>query len=184
MTVTGIVLAAGAGTRLGRPKADLILGGERLLDRAVRLLRAGGCDHLVAVVRRGTTVEGVHVVENPEPERGMGSSLQLGLRAAVGGRAVVTLVDLPGLEPDSVRRVLAAEAAVAVATYHGRRGHPVAFRADVWDEIARNAQGDQGARAFLRQRPDLVVDVACDGDPADLDTAADLERWSARRGLR
>ncbi len=174
---TGIVLAAGSGSRLGRPKAELVVDGARLVDRAVAVLRDGGCDEVVAVVRPGTTVRGARVVENTAPERGMGSSLRLGLAAATGTRAVVLLVDLPGVGSDAVRALLRVDAAVAVATYGGRRGHPVLFRADTWDGVAALADGDTGAREFLRAHPELVVDVPCEGDPTDLDTPADLTRW-------
>jgi CTP:molybdopterin cytidylyltransferase MocA len=176
---TGIVLAAGSGSRFGRPKADLVVDGQRLLDRAVAVLRAGGCDEVVAVVRPGTAVAGATVVENPDPARGMGSSLRLGLAAARGERAVVLLVDTPGVGAAAVRRLLAADAPVAIATYGGRRGHPVAFAASTWDEVGRLAAGDQGARAFLRARPDLVTEVPCEGEPADIDTPADLAAWEA-----
>jgi len=180
VTACGIVLAAGAGTRFGRPKAEIVLGGERLVDRAVRVLRDGGCAAVVAVVRDGVEVPGVVVVVNPDPDRGMGSSLRLGLAAASGTRAVIALVDTPGIGADAVRRVLAAEAPVVVATYNGRRSHPVVIDRPLWTEVATLADGDHGARPFMRAHPDLVVEVACEGDPADVDTPADLAAWQER----
>jgi CTP:molybdopterin cytidylyltransferase MocA len=177
--VSGIVLAAGAGTRLGRPKAELIMAGERLLDRAVRVLREGGCSEVVAVVRPGVELSGAIVVVNPEPDRGMGSSLRLGLGAASGERAAVVLVDTPGLTADAVRRVVGVAAPVAVATYAGRRGHPVVIERRLWTEVAALAEGDEGARPFLRAHPGLVTEVACSGDPSDIDTPQDLAAWLA-----
>ncbi len=173
----GIVLAAGSGSRMGAPKAELDLGGERLLDRAIATLRAGGCADVVAVVRAGTTASSARVIENADPDRGMGSSLQLGLAAARGDVAVVLLVDLPGVRADAVRAVLAVQAPAAIATYGGRRGHPVAFAREIWSDVAAAATGDRGAGPFLRAHPELVTEVACTGDPADLDTPADLARW-------
>jgi molybdenum cofactor cytidylyltransferase/nicotine blue oxidoreductase len=157
---------------MGQPKADLIVDGERLIDRAVQVLRAGGCDEVVAVVRDGVVCPDARVVVNPEPERGMGSSLRLALAAATGLRAVILLVDTPG-----VRAVLAADSPVVVATYRGRRGHPVAVDRSWWDEVAERAEGDRGARPFLAAHPELVQEVECPGDPSDLDTAADLAMW-------
>ena len=180
MTACGIVLAAGAGTRFGRPKAEIVLSGERLVDRAVRVLREGGCAEVVAVVRQGMAVPGAVVVVNPDPERGMGSSLRLGLAAASGTRAAIMLVDTPGIGADAIRRVLAVDAPVAVATYGGRGSHPVVLDRPLWTEVAGLADGDQGARPFMRAHPDLVVEVACDGDPADVDTPADLAAWQQR----
>jgi CTP:molybdopterin cytidylyltransferase MocA len=175
--VSGLVLAAGAGRRMGQPKADLIVDGERLIDRAVQVLRAGGCDEVVTVVRDGVVCPDARVVVNPEPERGMGSSLRLALAAATGLRAVILLVDTPGIGAPAVRAVLAADSPVVVATYRGRRGHPVAVDRSWWDEVAERAEGDRGARPFLAAHPELVREVECPGDPSDLDTASDLAMW-------
>lgn len=175
--VSGLVLAAGAGRRMGQPKADLIVDGERLIDRAVQVLRAGGCDEVVTVVRDGGVWPDARVVVNPEPERGMGSSLRLALAAATGLRAVILLVDTPGIGAPAVRAVLAADSPVVVATYRGRRGHPVAVDRSWWDEVAERAEGDRGARPFLAAHPELVQEVECLGDPSDLDTASDMAMW-------
>ena len=180
MTVSGIVLAAGAGRRLGEPKASLVVAGERLVDRAVRVLTDGGCAEVVVVVRADTRVDGAVVVVNSDPDRGMGSSLRLGLAAASGDRAAIVLVDTPGITADAVHRTLEVAAPVAVATYGGRRGHPVVIDRPLWTDVARLATGDQGARPFLLAYPDLVTEVACDGDPGDIDTGADLARWQLR----
>ena len=176
--VSGIVLAAGAGTRLGRPKADLVIAGERLIDRAVREMREGGCAEVVAVVRAGTDAGAAVGVVNPDPDRGMGSSLRLGLAAASGDRAVLVLVDTPGIGAAEVRRVLAVDAPFVIARYGARRSHPVVIDRPLWAEVAALAEGDEGARPFMRAHPDLVTEVMCDGDPSDIDTPDDLARWS------
>ncbi len=185
MAVAGLVLAAGSGSRLGTPKALVELGGERLVDRAVRVLRDGGCDPLVVVSGAAPfTVEGATVVPNPDWATGMGSSLRVGLGALAATDAaavVVSLVDQPDIGADVVRRVIdafAAGASVATATYEGKRRNPVLFARPTWDEVARLAEGDAGARPFLAAHPDLITPVACDdlGSPADIDTPADLAR--------
>ena len=175
--VSGLILAAGAGHRMGQPKAELIVDGERLVDRAVRVLRAGGCDEVVAVVRDGGVNPDARVVVNPEPERGLGSSLRLALAAATGSRAVILLVDTPGIGSQAVRAVLAADAPVVVATYQGRRSHPVVVDRAWWAEVAERAEGDRGAWPFLAAHPELVREVECPGDPSDLDTLGDLATW-------
>jgi CTP:molybdopterin cytidylyltransferase MocA len=179
--VSGLLLAAGAGTRLGRPKAQVTIGGVRLLDRALDILREAGCTDLVAVMRAAEDLAGVTCVVNPDPERGMGSSLQLGLAQCSGDVVVVLLVDTPGIGADAVRGVLdcvIGGAPVAIADFGGHRAPPVAFARPLWDEVARLAVGDQGARGFLAAHPDLVTAVACAGDPRDIDTPADLSRWT------
>jgi CTP:molybdopterin cytidylyltransferase MocA len=183
--ISGLLLAAGSGHRLGSPKAELVLGGQRLLDRAIAVLRAAGCTQIVAVVRESQRLDGVTAVVNPDPDRGMGSSLRLGLAACTGQVAVVLLVDTPGIGADAVRRVLdevGSGARVAIASFGGRSVPPVAFARAVWDEVALLAIGDQGARGFLRAHPDQVVAVDCPGDPSDIDTPADLDRWRQQAG--
>lgn len=184
--VAGLVLAAGSGSRYGSPKALVEYEGSRLVDRAGRLLSSGGCDPVVVVSGAvSLTVPGAIVVHNPAWESGMGSSLRAGLRAltaSAAGAVVVALVDQPWVGVDAVRRLATAWSSsgggvsVAVATYDGKRGNPVLLSRAVWPEVAELAVGDVGARPFLQAHPDLVTPVDCTGtgDPADVDTPADL----------
>ncbi|MFU8854410.1 nucleotidyltransferase family protein [Micromonospora sp. SL1-18] len=183
MTVAGLVLAAGAGRRLGLPKALIEWDGEPLVRRAARLLRSGGCDPVHVVVGAGATrlppLPGAVPVTNPRWPDGLGSSLLRGLDSLpdLADAVVVVLVDQPWLTPAAVRRVRAAHTAgatVAVATYAGRPGHPILLSRATWPRLAPYATGDRGARDFLRARADLVTRVPCDGSPADVDTPADL----------
>jgi CTP:molybdopterin cytidylyltransferase MocA len=183
--VAGAVLAAGAGTRMGRPKAELIVAGRRLLDRAATALRDGGCDPVIAVVRDGTTVsDRVRAVINPDPARGMRSSLSLAVDAAAlaGADALaVLLVDVPGVAADAVRAVVAGwqPGRIAIASYQGTRGHPTVMAPDLWREALGAAGPDEGARALLKARPELVDEIEVAGDPTDLDTPEDMRRWTA-----
>ncbi|MFG2804675.1 nucleotidyltransferase family protein [Streptomyces sp. DT199] len=188
--VAGLLLAAGGGRRLGgRPKALLPHRGRPLVEHAVRMLRDGGCAtvHVVLGARAGdvraqASLPGCVLVDNPDWEQGMGSSLRAGLDslAGTGARAaLVSLVDQPGIGPEAVARVLAAykgEESLASAAYDGVRGHPVLFGAAHWAGIAATATGDRGARAYLKEHRTALALVEC-GDvarPFDIDTAADL----------
>jgi molybdenum cofactor cytidylyltransferase/nicotine blue oxidoreductase len=180
--VAAAVLAAGAGTRFGRPKAEVLLAGERLVDRAVRVARAAGCEPVVAVVRAGTAVPGAVTVVNPDPARGQRSSLELAVAAAGGVDALaVLLVDTPGIGADAIAAVCREwrPGRIAVGRYGDRRGHPIVMAPALWVEALTLAGPDEGARALLSARPDLVDEVDVPGDPADLDTPDDLARWSA-----
>jgi CTP:molybdopterin cytidylyltransferase MocA len=182
--VAGLVLAAGSGSRLGSPKALVEIDGERLVDRAVRTLRAGGLEPIVVVLGAALVeVAGAAVVTNPDWASGMGSSLRVGLAAlpAEADAVVVALVDQPGVGPEVIGRLLAAHAAgstVAVATYDGRRRNPVLLARGTWAEVSALAEGDSGARGYLAAHAAEVTAVPCEdiASAADIDTPADLAR--------
>jgi len=199
-TVAGVLLAAGEGSRFGRPKALVELHGQTLAERGVHLLRTGGA-YPVLIVTGAARVEidGTHSVYNPAWRTGMGSSLRAALEAlartgsdtgidaaAEVGAVVVALADQPLVGAEAVARLIAAYrdgASVAVAAYAGQPRNPVLLAREHWAGVAATATGDQGARTFLRARPDLVTLVECGdtGRPDDIDTPADLARITALR---
>lgn len=183
MSVAGLLLAAGEGRRFGGPKAEVELAGERLVDIGVRILTEGGCEAVVVV--SGATelvVPGAEVVANPDWASGMGSSLRTGLAALAAVRAdavVVMLVDTPWVSAAAVRRLVASAggASAAIATYDGRRGHPVLLDTAVWPEVSDLAVGDVGAKAWMNAYPDRVLEIDCTGlgDSRDVDHPEDLQ---------
>jgi nicotine blue oxidoreductase len=176
--VAGLVLAAGAGRRFGGPKAVVEVEGERLVDRAVRVLRDGGIS--LTYVVSGAVELGVPdavVVANPDWATGMGSSLRAGLSALPDDveAVLVVLVDQVGLTPEAVARVLPAgsgPARLVTATYDDRRGHPVVIGRAYWPEVRAAALGDVGARDVLAAHAEHVVTVEC----GDVATDADVDR--------
>lgn len=190
MTVAGLLLAAGSGSRFGGPKALVAFEGELLVTRGQRLLREGGCDPVLVVVGAAADQVSPHadaVVLSPDWATGMGASLRAGLAALAAGDAtavVVALADQPRVGAESVVRLVLAHqegAVAAVATYGGRPRNPVMLSRRTWDEVAALAEGDAGARPWLRTHPELVVEVACDdtGTAHDVDTPADLRALEA-----
>jgi CTP:molybdopterin cytidylyltransferase MocA len=185
--ITGLVLAAGAGRRLGQPKAEVVVAGQRLLDRAVQLLLDGGCDEVVAVVRTSTVAaEPARCVVNPDADSGMGSSLRTGLDFLAGdGRsaaAVIVLVDQVGIAPSDIATIIAtfrADGGVTVARRGGRRSHPVLIPRSRYAEVIATASGDSGARVFLDAQLDLTF-VDLPDIVADIDTPADLDAARSR----
>lgn len=192
--VTGLLLAAGGGRRLGgRPKALLPHRGRPLVENAVRVLREGGCRTVYVVlgaaaqeVRARADLAGCVLIDNPDWAEGMGSSLRAGLEALTRSgdaarAALVSLVDQPGIGAVAVARVLAAHRSgdsLAAASYDGKRGHPVLFGADRWADITASAMGDRGARAYLKAHEAEIALVECGdvAEPYDIDTEADLGR--------
>ena len=188
MTVLGVVLAAGAGERFRAsggevPKQLAVVDGETLVARAV----AAALDAALEVVVVAGAVDlsgaglGIPVLENPRWSEGIATSVQVGIahaRANGHDAVVVGLADQPGVTADAWRAVATAPAdpPIAVATYDGQRGNPVRLARSVWDEVPDT--GDEGARAVVRRRPELVQAVPCDGRSDDIDTLEDLDRWS------
>ena len=122
---------------------------------------------------------GSSVIENPRWAEGQATSLQSAIDAArlAGLDAVVVgLGDQPLITAESWRRVAASDAPIAVATYDGKRRNPVRLSASVWEMLPTS--GDQGARVVFENRPDLVREVPCEGEPVDIDTREDLYKWS------
>ena len=191
MSIAGLVLAAGGGSRFGGPKALVEFRGSTLVRRAARTLASGGCDPVFAVVgaqaprvlRSVRPLTGC-VVVNPRWQEGLATSLRAGLDAlgsTDAAAAVVALVDQPLVTPALVARLIATWRdgnAVVAAAYGGAVRTPVLLDRSIWAEVMRAAHDDQGARAWLRSHPERVVAVACDdvGAPDDIDTEADLQR--------
>ena len=195
----GLVLAAGAGRRLGRgPKALLPRDdGITLIESVVLALLGGGCrDVTVVTGARGEEVasalagcDRVAVAVNPDWSSGMGSSLRRGLQAIGPGTDVmVTPVDRPGICAAEVARLIAAHrpGAITAAAHRDsegrlRRGHPVLFDASWTSQAAAAAHRDVGARDLLEAHRSVVDLIDCSDldDGADVDVPADLHRLRA-----
>lgn len=184
--VAGVVLAAGAGRRFGMPKALVPYGGSLLVERAARVLADGGCRPVVVVlgsaaeeVRARADLSGATTVFNEEWASGMGSSLRAALTALAETDAVaaaVLPVDMPGIDAQAVRRVLAHAApdALAAAAHHDRRSHPVLLGRAHWVAAAESAVGDSGARRYLDAHDITLVPCEDVSEGFDIDRPEDL----------
>lgn len=187
MTVklVGVLLAAGAGTRMGRPKA-LVRGatGVPWIAEGCRMLQTAGCEQVVVVLgaeadaARALVPRDAEVVVASDWSEGLSASLRAGLGFAAGtpaDAALVSLVDLPGLPGSVGRRVTAAvgpepRGALARAVFAGRPGHPVLIGADHWAEVARAVSGDSGAGPYLAEHGAVLVECG------DLSSGRDRDR--------
>lgn len=188
--IPAIVLAAGASTRMGRPKALLEAGGRTFLRAILETLRDGGISDAVVVVRPGdlSLLEEIagtgfgRVVVNARADEGQLSSLIAGLDAieapGVDG-ALITLVDVPLLTAATVRLLLAraavSRAPIVRAVHQGRHGHPVIFTRRLFDAL-RGADPSAGAKAVVRANDVEDVEVPDPGVTEDIDTPADYTR--------
>jgi molybdenum cofactor cytidylyltransferase len=186
-----VILAAGnasrwaaAGGRDGLPGHKLLapFRGRPLVWWAVEHAASAGLAHTWvvtgAVDLSGVLPPQVRVLANPDWAGGQATSLQRAVAAARQadlGALVIGLGDQPLVPASAWAAVAAAPGPIAVATYDGRRRNPVKLSASVWDRLPET--GDEGARLLMRSRPDLVQEVPCEGDPVDIDTREDLQRW-------
>jgi nicotine blue oxidoreductase len=171
--IAAVVLAAGASTRFGSPKQQVLL--EPVLERVRRSVEIG---EIVVVLGAHQLETSARTVRCPEWQRGPGASLRCGL-SALGDEfeaAVVLLGDGPELDPRAIDRIVAAwhesSAARIAATYGGVRLHPLLLARSAWDAIP-----DKGLRALPAEL------VPCDdlSPPGDVDFADDLKRrWPPR----
>ena len=193
--IPGIVLAGGKSSRMGRPKALLPIGstGENFFDRVTRtLLEAGVTDIVVVVgadadairagVRPGSSVR---IVANHDHEQGQLTSLLAGLRAidmAVASAALMTLIDVPLVTAETVRKLIAAQreggAPIVRPVASGRHGHPVIFGSALFEEF-RRADPARGAKQVVRAHASEIVEVPVDDEGAftDIDTPEDYEKY-------
>lgn len=199
--VAGIVLAAGASTRMGRPKQLLPVAGRPLLQHVIDQASASCLAEVVVVlgsdadrVRRAVGPAAscpTRWVVNPDHGKGQSTSLRLGLQStdARATAAAILLGDQPGVSAalidTVVERFLAGDAPAARPvhlTAGGRRvpGHPVVLARRIWDSVER-VRGDQGARQVLAAHPEWLLEVPVTGDPpADIDTWEDYQRALTR----
>lgn len=184
MTAAAVVLCAGAGRRYvtasGGHKLLAPFRGRPLVSWAISHALEAGLDATIAVtgaidISAALPAAGVVTVDNPDWEAGLATSLQRAIticRQLGVDAAVVGLGDQPLVPAEAWRAVASSTATIAVAMYGRTRGHPLRLARAVWAELP--GTGDEGARGLVRRRPELVEEVPCRGEPADVDTLDEL----------
>ena len=198
-----MLLAAGAGTRLGRgPKALLPYRGRPLVELTAAKLLDGGCRQVVVVlgadaqvVKGAANLAPYRTVVNHNWSSGMGSSYRIGDDAAHAcDHILLALVDQPGLTVCTVSRLLLSHrpgritsAAYAAPDGSGilRRGHPMVIDVRLRPAIASTVAGDAGARPFLRDNPWLIdlIDCSDQSTGEDVDTVEQMHRLLGPEGI-
>ena len=186
MTTAAVVLAAGGGSRFAGRTSKLLapFRGRPLVSWAVDAALGAQLDETVVVTGAidlsAVVPADVTLLHNEAWASGLATSLRVALDWCErhGHDAVVVgLGDQPLVAAEAWRAVAAATGApILVATYSGRRRNPVKLDRSVWPLVP--VTGDEGARFVMASQPALVREVACPGDPADVDTVEDLRLWS------
>jgi CTP:molybdopterin cytidylyltransferase MocA len=190
----GVVLAGGEGKRMGRvPKAGLQIGRETLLERAVRSLRQGGCETIVAILPAGhaelvdlAEQAGVTVLFNPAPADGMFSSARIGLAHLLAEHADVAVivifpVDHPEIQVETIATLVSAaekpRAAAVRPSYSGRSGHPLVVTRALAEELTRVSPAETLREALTTCGARIdTVSVVDPGVLVNVNTPGDLER--------
>jgi molybdenum cofactor cytidylyltransferase len=184
--IAGVILSGGASRRMGTPKALLEFRSETFLDRLIRVL-GRVCDPIIVVVglHAGQIQSGiargseVRFAVNPDPERGMLSSLQCGLALvpADAAAAMFLPVDHPNIEPETIEllagRFRRDRAPVTVPTYRGEHGHPVCISRATIDELLALPVEAKASDVIHRHVPNTIyVEVADAAVVTDIDDPA------------
>ena len=193
--VLGVVVAAGAGRRMGTPKGLLLGPAGPLVAEAAITLSEGGCTRVAVVTgARAADVAAllpapVIRLDNPRWEQGMSTSVARALKWAGETPAdglLILPVDTPGIRPEVISRIIEAfgqltnpRTSAVQATYDGRPRNPVLLGAATYDSVAESLTGDEGARVWLSSNGAAVHRVECGdiGSPDDLDTPDQFDRW-------
>ncbi len=185
MSVAAIILAAGASTRLGQPKQLVELGGERLLERAVRLAREAGLAPVIVVVGARAAeiiaqcdLREAQIVRCERWAEGMGQAVSAGIAAVAETNAASAMVltsDMPFITPAHLQALSKRRNEVRASGYAGHKGVPAHFPRHVFGELLR-LEGDSGARDLLQAAPSVDLGE----DALDIDTPEDLSKARAR----
>jgi len=195
--VEGIILAAGLSKRMGVPKTLIEFDGDTVIGRVLKA-SLGSDLHRVVLVTGSSGLKAVEATEadsgprlsivvNPSPEKGMSSSLRIGLAAVSSDAkgAMVLLADQPFIAAEIIDRLLSFfrlhDDKIIVPVIGGRRTTPVIFPARLFLELM-SVEGDVGGRDVLKGHPAEIVQVEMGScyDDMDLDTPEDLDKFLSR----
>ena len=201
LAIGGLILSAGASRRMGSPKALLTLDGTGFLDRLIQAF-SPVCDPLIVVlgydaerIREGLASDArspaIEFVVNPDPARGMLSSLQCGLRALPCHveAAIFTPVDYPAVRTATVQSLARAyrrsRSPVTLPRHCGERGHPVCVSRRFIDQLLALPVTAQARDLIRTHRPQTAyVDVDDPGILSDIDLPEDYRRLAAQAGTQ
>lgn len=190
MMISGIILAAGEATRMGKPKLLLPWRNTTIIEHIVDTYLKSNISELIVVVganqdniKKALASKPVFMVENPHYHEGMATSIRRGVEAASGKAEgyLIGLGDQPLIPADVIDQLITyfikERPGIVVCTYKGKSGHPVIFarkfRRDLW-----SIKGDMGGRTIISEHPNEVtyIEVGNKGITLDIDTPEDYQK--------
>ncbi len=185
-SVSAILLAAGGSTRMGRPKLALPVAGTPMIRRAVQAALSSTCREVIVVLGMHAEIYGplldglaVRIVENPDPEEGMGSSIRVGVEAVSPDAQglVLLLADQPFVTAEVIDRLietaLADHRRIVASAYHNTVGPPAYFHRALFLDLL-TLEGDRGARSVIEAYPKEGVALPLpEGIAVDIDSPSD-----------
>ena len=186
-TALGVLLAAGSGTRFAGSQHKLLslINGRTIISHSLTAMIGADLNGYIVVsgaLDISRHIGDVEEVHNPDWKTGQRSSVITAMKFARDhgyDAIVVGLADQPFLTSQAWSNVVSSTSPIAVATYNGIRGNPVRLHSSVWDTFENlETDPDAGARTLIRLHPELVREVACEGNSADIDTTEDLDTWT------
>jgi molybdenum cofactor cytidylyltransferase len=189
-TTAAVILAAGLGERFQGATHKLLapFRGKPVLQWVIEAASAAEFDDIYLISGAIDFTEekdlklsdhGVTIVENHNFEDGQATSLRSAIAIAEHDNhsaIVVGLGDMPLVPASAWRSVASSDGKLVVATFTGNQRPPVKIHHELWPLVP--ISGDEGAKSLLRLRPDLIDEIVCEGNPIDIDTRGDLERWN------
>jgi molybdenum cofactor cytidylyltransferase len=195
MSIAGIILAAGKGTRMGGGKMTAKLHGKALVRHVADVAISSNLDQVIAVlghdaakVEQALHGTGVRIIHNPDYAEGMATSLKAAISALSEQTkaALILLGDMPQITPKLIQQLIEAfnnnpHASGIVPVVQGKRGNPILIAAALFASIMQ-LEGDIGARKLLAEADAAVIELDVQ-DPAilnDIDTTEALEKLNRR----
>ncbi len=185
MTIGGVILAAGSGSRWKGPGHKLLhpFRGKPLISWSLDAPLGVGFDELIVVTGSEDLTslipENYTVLKNHDWEAGQASSLQVAVNYAKSANheaIVIGLADTPMVSSESWDLILRHPGQLVCGLYEGQRRPPFKIDKEFWKELPTS--GDQGARNILKSTTLPIVEVSCGGRPDDIDTVEDLQKWN------
>jgi molybdenum cofactor cytidylyltransferase len=181
-----ILLAAGGSTRMGQPKQLLLYKKQTLLRRAAEQALAAGCDPVIVVLgsnaprlRTELTSLPIHIMENPDWQQGMGTSIRTGLSAMPPQPVIITLCDQPLIDAAALKKLIDAynstNRPLIAAQYAGTLGVPALFSEKFFPALL-SLPDNSGAKQLLQQHSDQVLPIPMEFAATDIDTPQDYEQ--------